>query len=78
MVSCLLDSPVMPAKKKDEVEQIGLRLKKANMMRLRQYANAHPFHPSLTQLVDAAIAEWLDVHESEVADKPPRMPRSNK
>jgi hypothetical protein len=71
MISTALDCPDMAKEQHGKsVQQMGLRLNKQQLDRLRAYANAHPMQPSLTTLIDMAIGEWLANHESEIA--PPR------
>jgi hypothetical protein len=68
MVAAALHLPVMADKKKPDTEQMGLRLNRAQLDRLREYANKHPMQPSLTRLIDVAIGEWLAAHEHELDD----------
>lgn len=63
MIAVAVDSPAMPEKK--ATEQIGLRLDKALLDKLREYANAHPMQPSLTQLLNLAMREWLERHAED-------------
>lgn len=76
MLVCDVLSLAMP-KKREESEQVGLRLNKAQLTRLRQYANNHLLKPTLTQLIDGAISEFLERHDREESE-PPRAGKPRK
>jgi hypothetical protein len=38
------------------------RLRASTVERMEAYANAHPLQPSLAQIVEPAVNEWLDRH----------------
>jgi hypothetical protein len=53
------------AAKKPATQQMGLRLDAELLDKLREYANAHPYKPSLTSLINAAMREWIASHPVE-------------
>lgn len=64
-------------RKESESNPTTLRIKTVSLKRAREYANRHHLQPTLTQIFDAAIAEYLDKHWAELpadaSDK--RLPR---
>lgn len=68
--------PSMPMARKEAAErtqQINFRLKTATVERMERFKESHPLHPTLTQIVEAAIAEWLGKQPhapARPADKP--------
>lgn len=75
IATALTSADDMAAEKKANTEQVGVRLNKPQLERLRAYANSHPMQPSLTRLIDMAIGEWLVAHETEV-DPPKKRERT--
>lgn len=53
-------------------DQINFRLKVATIDRMERFKERHHLHPTLTQIVEAAVNEWLDAHESEAAKPKPK------
>lgn len=60
MLSAALDSSLMPRQKREETEQFNVKLPKTLIKRLREYCNATRFHPSFTDVAEAALTEFLD------------------
>lgn len=46
----------------EPTQQINFRLRTATVEKMERYRDAHPLRPTLTQMVEAAMAEWLDAH----------------
>ena len=58
-------------------DQINFRLRRALIERMEAYKERHPLRPTLTQIADAAIEQWLNENEPTLP-KPavhPRVPR---
>ena len=73
MQAIALPSPFMGERKsKTEAATIGLRLDPDLLRRIRAYAQAHKFKPSLTSLINDAMLEWLERHEAEVEMPKPK------
>lgn len=49
--------------KKEATDQINFRLKTATIERMETYRARHPLHPTMTQMVEAAMKDWLDRNE---------------
>lgn len=55
-------------------KQTNLRLDAQVLARAESHRKSHPLRPSLTQVVEAALREYLDAHEPEAAKPaPPKM-----
>lgn len=54
-----LESPAMPKPKDEVIKQTNLRLKESTLRRMREYANSHRLQPTLTQIVEAALAQFF-------------------
>jgi hypothetical protein len=63
----------------EPTKHTGFRLRVSTVQRLVAYAAAHPLQPSLAQIVDAAVREWLDHNEPLLPGaKPPAKPPRGK
>jgi len=73
-ISPAVSFPAMPRKEKSpqQTDQINFRLKLATIERMEAYKDRHPLHPTLTQIVEAAVGDWLDRHEPELPPKSKR------
>jgi hypothetical protein len=71
MLVAHIASPVMAKREpaREETELTAFRLRGSLLKRIRAYANAHRLQPSLAQIVNAAIDEWLDRHEDELGEE---------
>lgn len=58
----------MARKSKDgaPTDQINFRLKVATIDRMERFRDRHHLHPTLTQIVEAAVNDWLDSHEPQL------------
>jgi hypothetical protein len=69
----------MPMARKEQpatrTEQVNFRLKSATVERMEAYKERHPLHPTLTQIVEAAVALWLNENEPSLPKKLPREKR---
>lgn len=54
----------------ERTQQVNFRLKTVTVERMERYKDRHPLHPTLTQMVEAAVADWLDKHEPELPKRP--------
>jgi hypothetical protein len=59
-------------KYKSKAATIGLRLDPELLRQMREYANAHPFQPPLTGLINDALRDWIAKHKGEVKTAPHR------
>lgn len=57
-------------------DQINFRLPRATIDRMERYQERHPLKPSLTNMVDVSVNEWLD--RNEAALPPVQKPAKSK
>ncbi len=69
MLSVALESSLMPRPKREETEQFNVKLTVSLLKRLREYCNTTRFHPSFTDVAQAALTEFLD------REMPPPKPK---
>jgi hypothetical protein len=75
MTAIVAPLPFMPMARKEtaaRTEQVNFRLKSATIERMEAYKERHPLHPTMTQIVEAAVAAWLTVHERELLPREKR------
>jgi hypothetical protein len=53
----------MPARPEANTVPVTIRMDRETRERLLKYAERYPFRLTLTQLIDAAILEYLERHE---------------
>lgn len=65
-IACAPLNFVGMAKSKDKTRPVGYRLAESLLTRLDEFCERHTLHPTATQVVDAALREYLDAHEREL------------
>lgn len=65
------ESPTSPA---EPTEPKNFRLRQSVIERVEAYKSRHPLRPTLTQIIEAALVEYIDQHEGEL----PPVPKPSK
>lgn len=71
VISSRLPFPLMARKEKAATEQVNFRLKTETVEQMEAYRVRHPLHPTMTQVVEAALAAFF----AEEEKLRPRKPR---
>lgn len=53
----------------EKTQQVNFRLKTSTLERMERFRESDEIRPSLTQIVEASVAKWLDAKEAEHASK---------
>lgn len=62
-------SPMARKEHAPKTEQANFRLKTSTLERMETYRERHPLHPTLTQIVEAAVTQWLAENEKALPPK---------
>lgn len=66
----VLNGPILPPaednRRRVETEQVNFRFAISVIERMAAFKERHPLRPTMTQIVEAAVAEWLDANEPEL------------
>lgn len=75
---CLISTGMAKRDNAARTAQINFRLKESTIERMEKFRDAHALHPSLTQIVEAAVKGWLDTNERDLPEVAAQQKRSGK
>jgi hypothetical protein len=61
-------SPFMAKRESAPTKQVNVRLVIPTVRRVDAYRERHPLRPTWTQIIEAALGEWLERNDPPVAD----------